>query len=775
MLRSILIGFAVLLLLLISTAGLLVGILWYRPDWVINKSTLRWAQEKFLSEYDVPWDQLDLKLRRIGRGEYSVFLSGHDFCQDLGVYGKACLEELITDLEIEVGLRGLKALHIKNLVLKDQMIALVIPPSKEEPDPADEKDEGLNLKGPIETARNYLKKIKIDRHEIILDNTSLELQGESPRTFQIQLASREDLTFQVSQEDPSGLKLSGDITKTDQALSLRSHLLIALGDLELSARLPLLADDPEVTGNLHFTPKTDQIKSLIKEGQTHFSISLAAERASLALRPLDIIFSREPLESLKVKQCRTSLHLSMTEDVHLDCDGIAFNFDLTRMDFKGLKPDVKDFPKQLVFNLKSTLPIDWVNGSPQASNEALFASLQMNPVHHFLFQLNFSTQAGIQLAPDGWSLKDPSLNLDLFIPKFQNLVSRLKGSQFAVPAPFHVLKGHLRAKVNEIPETSNDVLKVPFTFASDLTGERNAVVGQAQGQFTYSFGKSSRRPALDLSIEVDQFHLQLPPFDPVRGIPSLTPDARISKTLKAPQESQEPPLDLNIQVHTSQDDSIRIYHPYLEPFASFGLRANVEEDTGFRVSKGSSDFKINYLKRTVTVQNMRLTKKMGQEDIQVDGQLMYEAAGYNVFIRFSGPMESPEVVLSSEPPLDRRDIISVLLYNRVDDSIASFEQESVGGTEAALADRAIGLFGIWAFASTPIEAVSYNSVTGTYSAQIKLPEGFRFSVGTDWESVQNLELRRRVRGNWIVSTIYHPDSDESQGSSEIMLQRKTSY
>jgi len=114
----------------------------------------------------------------------------------------------------------------------------------------------------------------------------------------------------------------------------------------------------------------------------------------------------------------------------------------------------------------------------------------------------------------------------------------------------------------------------------------------------------------------------------------------------------------------------------------------------------------------------------------------------------------------------------VMLYNRTSKDIDRFQSESVGGAEAAFSDRALGLIGIWAFASTPIESVSYDSRSQTYRAQIGLPGGVKFDIGTDWERVQNLSLRKRISKYWMVVTSYQPGTDENEGIGDVLIQRE---
>ena len=68
-----------------------------------------------------------------------------------------------------------------------------------------------------------------------------------------------------------------------------------------------------------------------------------------------------------------------------------------------------------------------------------------------------------------------------------------------------------------------------------------------------------------------------------------------------------------------------------------------------------------------------------------------------------------------------------------------------GNVEAAVVDRAVGLIGIWTFASTPIKGFSYNPVTKVYTATVAVSAP---AVGTSFTSVTvTLTLPLAVSGS----------------------------
>ena len=99
----------------------------------------------------------------------------------------------------------------------------------------------------------------------------------------------------------------------------------------------------------------------------------------------------------------------------------------------------------------------------------------------------------------------------------------------------------------------------------------------------------------------------------------------------------------------------------------------------------------------------------------------------------------------------------------------SADRETVGSFEAAISDRAIGLLGLWVFASTPIRSFSYNPLTKVYTATVKLAEGTTAAIGTDWEEAAQLEVRKRVTRRWVLTASWAP-SDSKEQLGKLVLQ-----
>lgn len=182
-------------------------------------------------------------------------------------------------------------------------------------------------------------------------------------------------------------------------------------------------------------------------------------------------------------------------------------------------------------------------------------------------------------------------------------------------------------------------------------------------------------------------------------------------------------------------------------------------------------FDIVYLRRKVHVEKLLLDlDEMDKGVLPVDGRLKIQQAPYSIFVDIDGPANRPYVRLTSDPYLPESEIISVLLYGRTSDQLATADAETAGSVQAAVADRAIGLFGLWIFASTPIKNFSYNPVTKVYAATIELSGDLTAEIGTDWEETTQVEVRKRISRRWALTATWTPATPDEEDLTELVLQ-----
>ncbi|MGE3759483.1 MAG: translocation/assembly module TamB domain-containing protein, partial [Pseudobdellovibrionaceae bacterium] len=367
----------------------------------------------------------------------------------------------------------------------------------------------------------------------------------------------------------------------------------------------------------------------------------------------------------------------------------------------------------------------------------------------------------------------PTVNADFEILSFKAFSGLLADNGLTVPAPLNVLEGKIHVGVHTTLEDSPTGMTVPMQITALLKSQLQKLDVLANVRATI---QSSRKSAMVLvNIKVNDLVLELPPLDPIRGIPKIGEDSRMKTAGEAAKETSTPEgfkVGFVYDVKTVDPDGVRLLSRLAVPHIplSVDFTRNLAGSTtgNLRIMP----FELRYLHRRIEVDHMRvILDDRDTADYAVDGRLrVNNNPSYKIQIEISGTIRSPSVKLTSEPELSRPDIISVILYGRTNDQLVQADREIVGSFDAAVADRAIGLLGLWAFSSTPIQSFSYNPLTKVYAASVQVAEGTTASIGTDWEEAAQLEVRKHVTKRWVLTATYSPAQSAASQSGKLTLQ-----
>lgn len=358
---------------------------------------------------------------------------------------------------------------------------------------------------------------------------------------------------------------------------------------------------------------------------------------------------------------------------------------------------------------------------------------------------------------------EPRFDSQFEVRSFQGLRQFLDAKNIIVPSPLDVLDGTIKASARASVDHNDKLIKTPVEIAIELKSQTQTVSMTT----TLMFELTRDFKALDIYVQalIKELKVELPPLDPVLGIPAMTRDSRV--LLQPPKEVKPEQNAFRVRaffnVKTVSAGSVKLLSRFADPYVPITLDMNNNaqgESSGF---VRFEPFAITYLRRRINVERLQITlSEDDKNDFPVGGRFRIDQTSYKIFADVGGTTSSPIVQLNSEPFLPRNEIISVLLYNRTSDSLVSADSETVGSFEAALADRAIGLFGLWAFASTPIRSFSYNAVTHVYTATVELADGLTAGVGTNWERNASLEVRKRVSRRWVLTASWSPNQANEQ-------------
>ncbi len=396
-------------------------------------------------------------------------------------------------------------------------------------------------------------------------------------------------------------------------------------------------------------------------------------------------------------------------------------------------------------------------------------NFKFEPVNNSLLVLNLAGELRVTHAKDQSFKVSPTVDATIKFPNFQAVKGWLESNRIMVPSPFDILQGSIEATIKTTLWQSDKGLVIPIDAKANLASTEQKVV--LDSKINLYIPENFKSVDIMLDFTVHDFIVELPPLDPVQGFPQLTKDSRL---LMQPEGSVGPPDAFKFRVmygiRTAKPGAVRLLSKLAKPAipVSLDLDRTARGDTLGSVR--IEPFELNYLHRTMHIDQLRVIMDDRETaDFAVDGRLRMEQSQYKVSIVVSGSLRSPLIKLSSEPELSRSDIVSVLLYDRTSDQLVSADRETVGSFEAAISDRAIGLLGLWVFASTPIRSFSYNALTKVYTATVQLAEGTTASIGTDWEEAAQLEVRKRVTRRWVLTASWAP-SDSKEQLGKLVLQ-----
>ncbi len=373
----------------------------------------------------------------------------------------------------------------------------------------------------------------------------------------------------------------------------------------------------------------------------------------------------------------------------------------------------------------------------------------------------------------------PNLDGSIEVRSYQGFRRFLDAKNILIPAPFDVLEGNVLLSTKGSVETSDAGYLFPLNLKVELASNRQKVSLQTDAKVLLS--SDFKQAHVDIQARINDLQVILPPLDPMKGKPRISMDQRIlkaprlekkqSSTLKDKFKQDKFKLFLSLEVETVKPAAIRLLSKYFEPYLPLTLqikRDSAEHNSGFIQTE---KFQIVYLRRKVQVEKMKLDLSQADRGIfPVSARFKIQQTQYLISIDITGTTDQPQIVMSSEPYLPESEIISVLLYDRLGSELISADAEAAGGVQAAMADRAIGLFGLWAFAATPIKSFSYNPVTKVYSATVALADDVTAGIGTNWEASTRLELRKRVSRKWMLTAAWTQGTGETAQSTKLVLQ-----
>ncbi len=345
------------------------------------------------------------------------------------------------------------------------------------------------------------------------------------------------------------------------------------------------------------------------------------------------------------------------------------------------------------------------------------------------------------------------LETSIEVHDFRELVKLLDPSSLAIPAPANALEGKIL--VDARGNGDLHTYSIPFTARTELhsmNGGPQRLNTKSRGEFRVEEGI----PRVVASVELTDVAVALPRLNLERP-PQLFPDSRITTRRQRLADSMERPFDYEVVLKTPPGHPIRVVTNLAKAEVPISLQIRLAEGEDPTGSVKIEQFPLRLFNRDAEIKSFKILlepqiRDYGESKGTVDGVLQVNYTDYIVKVLVTGPMERPEIHLTSDPPLAEDQLYAVLVFGRPLEELDSDEGTSVGNVRAAVADGAVGFASLYLLAATPVESVGYDSTSGVFSAKVRLGEGTSLNVGGSETGLQRVGIRRRLTRHWTVTT-----------------------
>lgn len=423
---------------------------------------------------------------------------------------------------------------------------------------------------------------------------------------------------------------------------------------------------------------------------------------------------------------------------------------------------VDESPKTAVLDLSGEVETFFELDLDHETKGTITAKMLAMPYHFIETDGNISVQfEGIPTNfPDDWKLLT-DFDFNFSIKHFQKLAQFLSNTTFSLPAPFHVLKGDLALNIKGKSDVFGDDSHFPFQFQTHLSSSEQNFDVLSDGNIRINFSSGKYQSSyLEMKVKLDDVEVQLPKLNPI-ALPQLVLDERIvlEKQKKVQAEAEKKTFTYDVFVVTEKSQPLQVkYYPAKK---TIPILVDLHlSDKGMEGTVHIQTFPVEFFQREATVEQVSLRFLQPTENSEVDATINVPYADYTITIKVLGTLDQPKVVMESSPPLSEEDIYAVLLYGEPYQELAYDESSSTADVSAAIADRALSLFSLYALGSTPIERVNYNPVTKSFSTKIKLPGGASLVLGGDAEK-KEIGIQKQLGKGWIIRTLYESPNEEN--------------
>ncbi len=760
--------------LLLAAAGIFVVLKW--PQTLFNPKVIG-GLVTLSSKFGivVRWDQAQFKIDSFGLLHKAIDFKFTNLCFNLGGNQTAgCFKKLELAGEFSTNLRGFRIISLGPVIVEQGSLAIHQKKVEEKVDELFGYDlpdlvlpeylHSTSFKSPIQIG---LDRVSIWEEGEILLLGALALQPTINGQGEIEKVDAK-INLAPGYDTPSGLT-EGTFTsasrfkKNDWRLQVNSHLKTESGD-SLQAKLSAYqtrSGTYDFQGVANYKKgkidSTANLKGMLGRGKLQVNASgklqgLSPELNSMSFSNCKLVANQPSATSKKIK-------------LGLDCP-IVF-------DLKNLRLPDAAYEKyvQIPLHAKTNLKVDL--------NTELFpsldkpvdgkATLHFDTISEELFSFKGDAEtefAGIpKKYPQGWKLETDA-DVSLLLKQFKKLVRLLDKSAFAIPAPLRVLDGTVEFKLKGKMNIVENRGTIPIEFNTELQSTRQKFNTQGEGELTYHFGKSGSESNIDMELNLTNLRLELPKFG-YDSIPTLLPDKRMIDPNRS--TSRESKFNYHIKIKTPADHPAQVFSNFAKEYIPVSLDLVLTpQKIGGEVSIQNAQ--LVFFRRNALVKRMKFNFEEPIEKSVINSDIQINYANYNINILLIGSVNRPQIIFESSPPLDREQIISVLIYGRTYEELNTSQSNTVGSVSGAAADRVMTLGSLFLLAGSPIQSVSYNPATGAMEARVRVAEGTSIKLGTQEGKTQEAGLQQSLGGNWNLNTFFENDTETGKQRGGGMLE-----
>lgn len=731
--------------------------IWFKPGVVINEKNIRWGLQYAPKDLKISWDQLSIHFENPRWYEKRISLKSENLCIQYQSLLDTCLKELIAESYISFAGFKFSLLEVTEVKLHATHLNVLVPESQNK---EVKKDSSvlprLALPAFSELFPQKLDLRLIKDFSIQIDDFSIRLQANSEPYRGHLTLKREHLSEHLNELN---LNLAAKVeqgSKLSIATALKAFInprkLNILGDAKIQTPTAKLAIPLNLDWQKELILQTSPLIELTK--------MTLSPKVSLNWSKKEILLKIEDVRNkniwrgaeLGMKTCVAQTQLSSKqghpENIDLKCSLLARPLKKIKyIDTVDTELYVKiktvsfgeDIAEKL--SLEGEVELSGATALVQGNIEALGnISLQLKP--HFKIT----------------ELKSHLL-WDLEVPEFALWKDLTERTAFAIPAPLHVLKGPITLKGSAVIPEKDSPLDAKAELKTLLKSERQKFYSTTQIHAELSNSVLDPK-GLKIAVQalLEEIVLEAPPLR-LEAPPQVLPDGRFKLSRDADalkQKKQEtakkPTFPVQWSVDVKNEKPILVSNQIFKQPLPFAVDMQIDQSLSPTGKASLLKYPFEIFKKEATVERVDVIFHPNSKTQELSGKITYKNPEVDVDILLLGSTTKPRVEFESDPPLNRQQIISVLLFNKSLDELNEEEVSSATNISHAMSDGAFGLFSLIFLSSTPIQSIGYDPVSQNYTARLKIDDSTTLSIGSNFDERRQFTVRRRLGGPWSVRT-----------------------